>query len=368
MIPIIIIGNPDNRRVSDFLKAAHAEGGTPPIVFSHAELLDDLTPLLKAPQGPHWVRIDAVGEDAEVERRLLTLGYDGGALDPQTLATRAWRFGELLAPAQLHRGLLRYLRSLDEVLAARAQWRPLSPIASIVRLFDKAATWRLHKDAGLPVPEALEAPVDSPDMLRAAMRARGWRTAYVKMACGSSASGLGVFMTEPTERLMTTLTRHDGGWFNSLRVQRLSRPEQIEAALSFILEQGAHVEKAAPKARLDGAWFDLRVLVIDGAAPFTVVRQSRHPITNLHLGGWRGDLASLVRAAPPGALDAAYETCKAAAKLQGCFHVGLDLLFTPRLNTHRVIEANAFGDLLPNVSFEGRSVYAHQVHRLNLRR
>jgi len=364
--PFLIIGNPDNRRVSAFVDAVRAEGGPEPLVFAHRDLLDDLGPLEAVPDTPRWVRVDAVGEDAEVERRLLQLGYVGGdgELDPEHVARRPWRHGEVLAPRQHHRGFTRYLERLDAAFANKPAWRPLSPVPSILRLFDKPATWRRHAQAGLPVPEAIDPAPRTPDDLRAAMRARGWGTAYVKLSCGSSASGLGVFTVEPTERLMTTLARRGDGWFNSLRVLRRSRREDIDAALAFILAAGAHVERAVPKARLEGAFFDLRVLVVDGAPCFTVVRQSTHPITNLHLGGWRGDLATLRRAAPPGALEALYETARRSAAEQGCFQVGVDVLLTRGLGEHRIIEANAFGDLIPGLTLDGRGVYAHQVHRL----
>lgn len=368
MIPFLIIGNPANRRVRDFVTAVRTHGGPPPIVLAHRDLLEDFARLDALPNTPHWVRIDALGEDAEVERKLLALGYAQAPdeLDPSRLRRWPLRHGEVLAPRQHHRGLLRYLGGLNRIFDQRPAWRVLSPTAAIERLFDKTTVWRQHREAGLPVPQALDPAPTTPDALRDGMQARGWRSAYVKMTCGSSASGLGVFMTQPTERFMTTLARRDNGWFNSLKVRRVSRQDAIDEALGFILAQGAHVERAVPKARLDGAFFDLRVLVIDGQPSFTVVRQSRHPITNLHLGGWRGDLEHLRAAVPADSLAAAYETCRRAAALQGCFHLGLDLLFEPGLRAHRLVEANAFGDLIPGLRLQGRSVYGHQVHRLAL--
>ena len=42
-------------------------------------------------------------------------------------------------------------------------------------------------------------------------------------------------------------------------------------------------------------------------------------------------------------------------------HVGLDVLFEPGLAHHRIIEANAFGDLLPNLTLDGLSVYRWEI-------
>lgn len=127
----------------------------------------------------------------------------------------------------------------------------------------------------------------------------------------------------------------------------------VHRALAFVLAQGAQVERAVPKAKLASALFDCRVLCIAGEPRFTVVRQNEHPITNLHLGGWRGDLPAM----PPGAWEAAMESCRRVAALYRSLHVGLDVLFEPGLQQHRIIEANAFGDLLPNLTLDGLSVY-----------
>ena len=43
----------------------------------------------------------------------------------------------------------------------------------------------------------------------------------------------------------------------------------------------------------------------------------------------------------------------AVQRASGAFHVGVDLMFEPNLRDHRVIEGNAFGDLLPNLQRDG---------------
>ena len=98
--------------------------------------------------------------------------------------------------------------------------------------------------------------------------------------------------------------------------------------------------------------FDTRVLVVAGEPAFTVVRTSSHPITNLHLGGTRGDPAIVADVAGP-----AHESCRRIARLYaGTLHIGVDVLYEPGLRAHRVLEANAFGDLLP-----GLGVYEHEL-------
>jgi hypothetical protein len=138
-------------------------------------------------------------------------------------------------------------------------------------------------------------------------------------------------------------------------------PAEVSRALAFVLAQGAQVERAVPKAKLGGAFFDCRVLCIAGEPRFVVVRQNEHPITNLHLGGWRGDLQALKTAVSPPAWEAAMETCRTVAGMYRSLHVGIDLMFEPDLVHHRVIELNAFGDLLPNLTLDGLSVYRWEI-------
>lgn len=365
--PFLVIGNPENRRVQLFCDTVVAAGEPPPLVLSHLELLRDPSRLAAIGSGPHWVRIESTGENADVERGLLRLGFDDaeavgvGTITPASLDQHPMRHGEILCPRQLHFGFLKYLGRLAEVFARRPDWRVLSPPASIAELFDKRLTSRRWEKLGIPVPERLP-DVDSPQDLRAAMAALGWRQVFVKLSCASSASCLAAYSAEGY--LMTTIERTDDGWFNSLKVRRVDAPKGVDQILGFLLREGSIVERAVPKARLDGAYMDLRLVVIDGDPVFMVVRQNHHPITNLHLGGWRGDLASLRTVVPEESLAAALSSCRDVWAAHDCFHVGVDLLFEPGFAAHRVIEANAFGDLLPGLERDGLSVYGWQVQRL----
>ena len=67
---------------------------------------------------------------------------------------------------------------------------------------------------------------------------------------------------------------------------------------------------------------------------------------------------------PKPSWDAAMASCVAVQRASGAFHVGIDLMFEPDLSAHRVIEGNAFGDLLPNLERDGLDVYGWQIARL----
>ena len=193
----------------------------------------------------------------------------------------------------------------------------------------------------------------------------GWRQVYVKLTSGSSASCLAVFTHDARgEQAITTVEDAGSARYNTMRLQRLTERGALDRTLGFILAEGAQVERAIPKARLASRYFDCRVLAVDGEAPFVVVRTSAHPITNLQLGGTRGDLEALRARVPADAWDAALASCVAVQRGSGAFHVGVDLMFEPGLRAHRVIEGNAFGDLLPRLERDGLDVYGWQIQRL----
>jgi hypothetical protein len=360
--PFLIIGNPRNRRVALFTEALAEQGFPAPHVVPWLEVLRTPGTLARLDRGPRLVRLDSFGEDFEVERELLRRG---GFPDVDALQERK---GEVLAPAVAHRGFQAVLRELEALFAERPEWTVLNVPSEIDELFDKRRTSRRFHAAGVPVPEFLEEVPTEPAALLDAARARGWRQVFVKPTMGSSASGVLLVSLSPTGAAIRTSLEWDAPrWFNNLKLSHYQSTEDVHRALRFVLEQGAQVERAVPKAKLGSAYFDCRVLCIAGEPRFVVVRQNEHPITNLHLGGWRGDLLALQAAMPDGAWDAAMASCRTVASLYRSLHVGLDVMFEPELRQHRVIEANAFGDLLPNLTLDGLSVYGWEIREAGMR-
>ncbi len=373
MTGFLILGNPDNRRVSGFAEALRHAGQPDPIVISHRDAIRTPELLLTIPDQPLLVRIDATGEDAEVERLLLELGWADAqtagcsTIAPDALAERAGvSFGEILAPRQHQFGFRRYLDQLQACFDQRPAWRVLQATESIADLFDKRVTSRRYAALGIPVPEFLP-DIDSPDRLREQMLAHRWPAVFIKLACGSSASCVALYQHRRPDRdrvLTTVHVRSEPGStrrFNSLRLQELHEREPIDALLEFLIAEGSQIERAISKARIGARVFDLRVVVIAGEPVFVVPRASPHPITNLHLGGIRADLGEVRGRISTDAWRRAMASAKAVFAAHQCLHVGVDLLFEADLHGHRVIEANAFGDLLPGLEQGGLSVYGWEI-------
>ncbi|MER6463891.1 STM4014 family protein [Streptomyces sp. NPDC001228] len=347
-----VVGNPGNRRVTLFADAVRAAGLPAPRVVAWADVLRSKGAEFAAGE---MVRIDSPGEDAEVDRMLRGPG------EPTRVAGSArWYAGFVTALSTLRGGLR--LDGPDELAV----------------LFDKRRCHAVLDGAGVPVPESPTsgpgtAPVRGWDDVRALMREHRMHRLFVKPAHGSSASGVLAVESAGGGRILATTSVEraaDGTLHNSLKVRRYSSEADIAAIVDALAPDGLHLERWLPKASQRGRAADLRVVVVAGRATHAVVRTSRSPLTNLHLGGLRGDLdeaRAAVTAAGARWSDVLGVCERAAACFPRTLCVGVDLL--PAIGWRRaaVGEVNAFGDLLPRLTglpgsgAEGQDTYAAQV-------
>jgi hypothetical protein len=354
---LAVVGIPAGRRVALFQDAMRATGLPAARVVPWLDVLGGRAEFRPG----ELVRIDSPGEDAEVDRALR------GADDPARVeGTRLW--------------YQRFTAAVREigVLAGAGGATLLDDPAQLAVLFDKRLCHAALSAAGVPVPESPTSGAGAPavrgwDDLCALQAATGLRRMFVKLAHGSSASGVLALETASRGRAQaTTSVERDarGRLFNSLRVRRYSGEREVAPLIDALAPDGLHIERWVPKASQHGRVADLRVVVVAGRATHAVVRTSRSPMTNLHLGGARGDLAA-ARAATEAAGGDWAETLsvceRAAERFPGMSRVGVDLLPGKRWRRFAVGEVNAFGDLLPRLTglpgsgAEGLDTYAAQV-------
>ncbi|MEV4556012.1 STM4014 family protein [Kitasatospora sp. NPDC049285] len=331
---LVVLGCPGQRRVELFTAAARAAGLPAPAVLPWSELLRGRYEL----QPGAVVRIDSPGEDPEADRLLRGPALGAGYAATRVEGGPAW-----------YAGLTAALREL----ASRPGVRLLGDPAEIAVMFDKRRTHALLAAAGVPVPPALDGePVGGYRELRERLAAAGLHRVFLKPAHGSSASGVVALEFGPRGQVQATTSVEltPAGLFNSLTVRRYRSTAEVAELVDRLAPEGLHVERWVPKAGQGGRSADLRVVVIGGRATHVVVRTSRHPMTNLHLGGQRGE-TELVRAAAGDAWPRLLATAEAAAE---CFPaspmVGVDLLPVSGWRRALVGEVNAFGDLLPNLT------------------
>ncbi len=369
--PWVVIGNPENRRVAFFQQALARLGQPPAAVFAYRDLLEGRIGIESIPGGA-IVRIDSPGEDFAVEKLLLLQGEEPAREEGTTYLTASeiaalpFDRGRILCPRQWYLGLVQVLSAWEASFRRRGDVRLLNAPSEIAVMFDKIACQQLLRSSSVPVPTIL-GQVAGFDELCEVIESTGVRRLFLKPAHGSSASGV-VALAVSGERweAITSVELARAGsetrLYNSLKIRRYTDRQEIRELIELLLPQRLQLEQWMPKAALDGRIFDLRVVMIRGEPCHIVVRTSRSPLTNLHLGNRRGSFEGLLQAVPPAQWSAAMESCRRAAS---CFpaslQIAVDLLFTPGFRAHYVLEVNAFGDLLPGVKYHGRDTYEAQV-------
>jgi hypothetical protein len=364
----LAVANPDGKRWQLYARELAAfwarHGRTPEVdVFPWSALVprDGSLDGLAGADRPALVRLESPGRDFGVTKLLLEVGARAAGETGTDWQALPYRKGRLLRPGLLYRGFRRVLAGLRASLDARPHLRPLACPLAVAELFDKNATAARLAAADIPCPPSFDPPA-TPAELFAELRSRRWPTAYVKLATGSSATGIAVVhaLDDPPWAI-TSVVRLGGDFYGTRRLQRVTGAD-LDAVLGFILGEGACVQRGVAMAQIDGQNFDVRVVVLHGRPAFTVFRLSPQPMTNLHLGGRRGDPASCRAAVPTRAWLDALDHCAEAARLYPCAAVGVDLLFERGYLRHYVLEVNAFGDFFPGLTdAAGRTVHAAEI-------
>jgi hypothetical protein len=371
----VVIANLAGRRVSLFQQALAGLGLPPARVVAWLDLLAGRVRLEEVVRPSCVVRVESPGQDFEVEKALLAVGADVPDDPGPTRLSRAaverlmFDRGRILCPRQWYLGFRAALTMIDRRLADCPPHVLMAHPADVAVMFDKPCCQVLLAAAGVPVPPAL-GPVRSYEELCARMKETGRRRVFVKLAHGSSASGVVAYQTDGVRELAITSVEMTGSageprLYNSRNIRRYQRRDEIAALIDAVARERVQVEQWVPKAGLDGQAFDLRVLVIAGRPRHTVVRLSHNPMTNLHLKNRRGDVGEVRRRTGEEAWEEAMATCRrAVAVFPRSLCAGIDLAITPGFRRHAVLETNAFGDLLPGIVDDGDDSYTAQVREM----
>ncbi len=375
MTPSLLIGVDGSRRHRRFDAALAALGRPPCEVLSWRALLARPTPgdpgpiaaRLEGTLSPGMLlRIDSPGEDFETWQALVAAG--DGPLSGEPARSLEEDRGRIRCGAQWYSGLRRALAQVDRALNSErlaGAVRPMNAPGEIALMFDKARCQRHLAAQGVPVPPILTAP-ESYAALRAAMAEHP--RVFLKPRHGSSASGVLALERGPGGRVQAWTSVEytpEGALYNNLRVRRVRDERSLEGIVEGLIPEGVHLEGWVPKASFQGHSLDLRVLCIAGRPRHVVPRLSRTPITNLHLGNARGDAGALRAAVGEARWGEVMDLCaRAAAGFPRSLYVGLDVLLTPGWGRALILEANAFGDLLPGALSEGEDPWLAELRAL----
>jgi glutathione synthase/RimK-type ligase-like ATP-grasp enzyme len=377
-----LIGARGDPRVAGWQAALAAAGLPVAKLIDYRDALANDALIDSATAQAGWLRIESPGRDFEVYRALLVHGYadavESGqvAIDPDEVATLVDDRGRILYPAQHQAGFRRLMASIALRLRDAAAVTPISHPDDITTLFDKSRCHAVLRRAGVPVPPALSGAetIHDYDGLRAAMAAQRLPRVFVKLRYGSSGSGVVAYQISAGRELAITtveMVRDRHGrvrLYNSRRLRRYQRREQLRALFDTLCPHGVQVEAWFPKAGIGDQRCDLRVLTIAGQPRHRLLRRSRSPLTNLHLGNRRSTVEPLRARMSAAAWDALLASCRrVAARFPRCLHLGIDIAVGVNLRDHVVLEVNAFGDHLVGALDAGQNPWQAEVAALAAR-
>jgi glutathione synthase/RimK-type ligase-like ATP-grasp enzyme len=367
----VVIGSPDDVRVEAFQRALVGSGHPPADSVDYHDIIRGHVHVADLIQPGTLVRIESPGKSEQANQALLALGAsepdeDGDYLrvDPKLPQPK----GLITASRQWYLGLRAFLRLVAGQLSESQPHRLMNHPDDIRIMFDKRACHTLLETRGISIPPALLS-IHSFVELEAAMRANGMRRVFVKLAHGSSASGVVAYQTNGTEHRATAAVEMvtQGGkvqLYNTRRVQTYTSHADIARLVDALCKHRVHVEQWIPKARMGDKIFDLRVVVIGGQPAHTVARLSHHPMTNLHLLNERRDRQTIIDCMGEDNFAQAMDLCaQTMTHFPNSLYGGIDLLVAPGFRKHYVIEMNAFGDLLHDTLFDGLDTYSLEIQR-----
>lgn len=363
----LLIGTPGDRRVTFFQEALSRLGLPAAQLVSYQQIINGEVTLANHLTPTTIVRIESPGKSIETEYVLLKLGADepdpeGELYERLAPSMLTYEKGRLMASRQWYLGLSAVLHQIATLVPANQMMnRP----DEILLMFDKRRTHDLLTQHNIAVPQALP-PVHSYDELMAALQKRGWSQVFLKLAHGSSASGTIAYRySGKRHQAFTTVELVEQAGevqlYNTRRIRKLETRQEIARLIDALCPHRVHVEQWLPKAAFDNHIFDLRVVMIAGQPMHTVARMSHSPMTNLHLLNQRGDLTAILERIGPERWQEALATCESAASLFVSLYMGIDLLFSSDYRHHAILELNAFGDLLPDLLYQGQDTYTAEI-------
>jgi glutathione synthase/RimK-type ligase-like ATP-grasp enzyme len=332
---------------------------------------------------PRFLRLESPGRNWKVEQALL---LQGATIEDEEAASGWRRFdeekvsslsidpGRVLPMRQWFLGwrhTLRYLSSWAERRGLSSHW--LCPPEDVICMFDKSPCQQALDLAGIAVPPSLGIPRNF-DELWELMRQAGRPRIFLKPCHGSSASGVVALESGANDiQAFSTLevVDHAEGvrLYNRRHIHARRGAAEVRRLVDAVCGERCLCQVWVPKAGISGRTFDLRVVVIGGRTRHVMVRFGRGPMTNSQLLGGKGDVETVRRRMGDEAWSQMLQLCENT--MTKCFprslYSGLDVLIEPDFQTARVLELNAFGDLLPWTLHEGRDTYTWEVEE-SLRR
>ncbi len=277
---------------------------------------------------------------------------------------------------QMQEQLKAYQRSLQ--FLARADCRFLNHPEMICRMLDKRDTNLWLKARGIPVTEMFPEEIRTADQLEAVMEQKHCYSVFIKPRYFSGAAGVAAFRLHPglgRRKLYTSCRLEQGQLINTKKLVCMEENTEISRFLNQLLSLECVVERWHPKADFHGKSYDLRVVFQFGHIAAMIARQSKGPITNLHLNNQALDTENL--GLSEAVMDQITAVCREAYEAfsvgeigngenscVGISMAGIDLLLEKGTLRPRVIEMNGQGDLIYRDIYGKNRIYREQARIL----
>lgn len=370
----VIIGEADSPRVQGFAAACDKSGGATCDIVSYLELFDRIDNLRNKLQKHSIIRIESPGKNFLVEKELLCLGFESAQDEPYAKLSmseiRALSFnrGRILPSRQWYLGFNSLLIQLKEI-ARDQQNRFINQPDDIALMFDKIGCQSLFASESIPVAKQL-GPISSFEDLLAKMKSQNCSRVFLKLAHGSSASGILAFrMNDSRMQASSTVelaeVYGETQLFNSRKLQVMTSRTEIERLVNELCKNRAFAEEWIVKANYKSSSCDLRIVTISGAMQHSVLRMSKGPFTNLHLLNQRADTSEFIKKMGHEQWQSIANICTRTASLfSQSLYMGIDLLVASNFKRIAVAEVNAFGDQLKGVLHNGVDTYTAELTEL----
>lgn len=362
---MLLIGSASSRRSQLLQAAAHATGLRVSVIDWRDVLRDDASAdahIERALRDRHvWCKIDPPSDDSPTVDALIHEGFRVSNSD--AAAPGPLRHGELASMHLWYAGFISVLTKLEQRLQGL---RLFTPVDQIARMCDKLACQRHLTNNNVAVP-ALLGEVTSLEAFEARHSPEDAPAVFIKARYGSSAAGVVALRRHRDGRMRaysSARLANDGALYSHLKISVYSQREQIRSLVDALAAQGAYAERwiAKPRAPVaPDANYDLRVVAFCGRPRQRIARISRSPMTNLHLGN-RRSAPHWLGAQQVDAIE--HVVSKAASAFAPSLSIGFDVVLQG--SRACVLEANAFGDLLPGLEFEGAGTFDDQVRRVRV--
>jgi glutathione synthase/RimK-type ligase-like ATP-grasp enzyme len=357
-LPFVLLGVGAGKRVR-LMQAARATLGLPPAqLVEWRDWLAQPAVLDAALARPCVLKIESPGDDPGLYYALLKQGCQALGV----AAPRPPEHGELSLSGAWFMGLTDAMQRIAATLARLPHVQVLNAPDELLLMTDKLRCQQHLQSHRVPVPQLL-GPIEGYAHLRAVLDEHGLDRVFVKARYGSSASGVIAYRHNRRGAEQATSSAHlvqgpDGArLYNDKRLRRYGRQADIAQLVDMLATQDAYAEAWLPKPRHGNGHYDLRILTIGGQPAHRVARVGAAVMTNLHLDNRRADADALLDAADQAALGQAAR--QAASAFPASHVIGLDIVV--RHGQAHVLEANAFGDLLPGLLHQGLDSYAGQL-------